>query len=166
MEVVLNVICAIGIPTIAIALIYVGRKLQILDEVGKAIKKIKNNVLVISNSLIESSVEFDHGKLETFSPVRLTDEGMTHLEKIGFIKIFSDHKEDFLDIIKTEIPKTKYDVENNAKKSVLILMDKDYFQPIKEFLYENPKESKQELVRIAGTYVRDKFLEENKDIVK
>ncbi len=161
----LNTITAIGIPSIAAALIYIGRKLQVLDDVKKTLNgefkdtigKMKLNIKVIADALIQSGL-VDGGKLQAYSPIQVTQIGKDYLEKIGFIKTFNEHSEDFFRYIESEQPKTDYDIENAAIRSIYLLFDKDYFNPIKDYLYNNPKEDKKELTNVAGIYVRDMYL--------
>jgi hypothetical protein len=47
-----NTILAIGIPSIIAALIYIGRKLQVLDTVGHDVIKVKDKVGEIDTRLI------------------------------------------------------------------------------------------------------------------
>ena len=42
-----NIISILGIPTIVVALIYIGKKLQILDALETDMKSIRNRFIVI-----------------------------------------------------------------------------------------------------------------------
>ncbi len=163
-EQILKFIMAIGIPTIIGGCIYIGRKLQILDTLQKTTDKIKHNIKVVADCLVKAPVQFDHEKLETYSPIQLTEAGIKYLDDIGFIKIFNDNKKDFFDFIDTEEPTTKYDTEISATKSFLILFEKEYFNSIKEFLYTHPQDSLQAMSKIAGVYIRDAYLEKHPEI--
>ncbi|MEK7083870.1 MAG: hypothetical protein AAB932_01410 [Patescibacteria group bacterium] len=155
-----KLIITIGIPSIILGMLYIGRKLQILDDMSRMTEKIKHNVKLIADSLINSDgVQFDHTKLQAYSPLRLTDEGMSFVRQLEFDKTFGEHQKDFFDFIDTEQPKVAYDVELAAKKSVLFLFDREYFFPVKSYLFQNPaKERMPEITNILGVYVRDKYL--------
>ena len=144
-------------------LLYIGKKLQILDNLDKAVNMLKHNTQIISNALIGSDVEFDHGRLRSCSPLQLTEKGEEFLDEIGFKTLFEHNSEDFLNFIKNENPQTDYDIENASIKSVFFLFDNPYFKDVKEYLYNNPKEDKKELMNVAGIYVRDHYLE-RKDV--
>ena len=159
-----DIITLIGIPSIVIALVYIGKKLQILDTLQETTDKVKHNIKVIADCLVKAPVQFDHDKLQSYSPLQLTETGKKYLNDIGFIKIFEDNKKDFFDFIDSEKPTTKYDAEIVATKSVLILFEKNYFKPIKEFLYTHPQDSLQSMSKIAGVYVRDSYLEKHPEI--
>ena len=160
MEIVNSIVTLIGIPAVVVSLIYIGRKIQVLDDMQKTIEKIKNNVKVMSDSLIQSELsDFDGGRLQAYSPIQVTDEGQQYLEEVGFIEIFMEHEDDFFEFIEDEEPETDYDIENAAIKSVLFLFDEPYFKSVKEYLYNNPKEDRKEFIQIAGIYVRNKYME-------
>lgn len=155
-----KIIMAIGIPSIVCACIYIGKKLQILTDLQSTMKKIKGNIKIISDCLISSPINFDHDKLESYSPFRLTKTGEEYLKKIGFIKIFNDHSLDFFNFISSEEPKAEYDIEISAMKSILVLFDKEYFQPLKKYLYTHPQEENlRSVVKYMGVYVCEKYLE-------
>ncbi|NQU77201.1 hypothetical protein HQ544_00735 [Candidatus Falkowbacteria bacterium] len=162
----LKIVTLIGIPAMVIALIFIGRKLQILDTLEKTMRKVKHNIQIVCNSLTESpDINFDHGRLESFSPLKLTEGGMKYLkEDIKFVEVFQGNKEDFFDFIDSEEPKTKFEVEQLSSKATLFLLNKEYFKPIKVYLYNNPNENLQSLAQVAGVYVRDRYLEAHPEI--
>lgn len=160
----LKIIMGIGIPAIIGGCIYIGRKLQILDTLQDAINKVKYNIKVIADCLVKAPVQFDHEKLQTYSPIQLTDVGKKYLDDIGFVKIFEDNKKDFFDFIDAEKPTTKYDIEISATKSFLVLFERSYFRPIKEFLYTHPQDHLQAMSKIGGVYIRDSYLEKHPEI--
>jgi len=140
-------------------LLYIGAKIQLLSHLDKTIGKIKNNVNVIANTLIKSSIPFDEERLQTYSPLKISEKGTKFLEDIGFIELFSENYQDFFDCIDDDDPKTEYDTESSAARSVFFLFDKPYFNSIKDYLYKNPKEDVKEVIKIAGIYVRDRYVE-------
>jgi len=159
-----KIITAIGIPSIIVGCIYIGRKLQILDFLQEAVGKVKYNIKVIADCLVKAPVQFDHEKLKTYSPIQLTDVGKKYLDEVGFIEIFEDNQQDFFDFIDAEKPTTKYDIEVSATKSFLVLFDRSYFRPIKDFLYTHPQDNLQAMSKIGGVYIRDAYLEEHPEI--
>ena len=163
---VLKIIMGIGIPAIICGCVLIGRKLQILDTLKDTTDKVKHNIKVIADCLVKAPVQFDSEKLQTYSPLQLTDKGTKYLNDIGFIKIFKENEKDFFEFIDTEKPTTKYDTEISATKSFLILFERDYFKPIKEFLYTHPQDSLQAMSKIAGVYVRDSYLKNHSEITK
>jgi len=121
--------------------------------------KIKNDIKFIANYLSEKSEKnFDRKQLESCSPFRLTPVGEKFLEDVGFIKLFNENKNDFFQIIDLTNPTTNYDVEISARKSFIILSEKDYFKPIKVYLYNNPEKRLDTISITAGVHIRDEYL--------
>jgi hypothetical protein len=160
----INIIIAIGVPAIVIALIYIGRKLQILDDLQKTIGRIKLNLKVIGDFLTRNHSEFNPTELQGYSPLELTAEGQRFIHNIGFTGIFSKQKADFFACIDNEQPKLKYDVEAAAIKSIYTLSDRDYMAFLKEYFYNNPTRNLGNTAPTFGVYVRDKYLEEHTEI--
>ena len=163
---VLDIIIAVGIPATIGGLIYIGRKLQILDDLKNVIDKVKGNLKVISDFLIRDNKNFNSSELQVLSPFTLTAEGENFIKKIGFQNVFGDNKEDFFHCIESEKPKLKYDVEAAAIKSISMLYDEEYMNFLKVFFYNNPKRSMENTAPTLGVYVRDKYLSEHPEITQ
>lgn len=155
----------ITLPTLVGASIFFGRKLQTLDQVDKTMNVMKKNIKIMSNAMIQSSkVEWDGTLLRDYSPLSLTEEGLQYLEKTHFIDIYREHEDAFVQYIEEENPKTKYDAESLAVQSVLLNADSEFMEPVKVYLYNNPKDSLASLAKVAGVYIRDKYLEQHPEI--
>ena len=153
------VIVIIGIPTIIGACIYVGRKLQVLDDLNDTISKVKHNIKVVCDTLVQSKVKFDPNYIKSFSPFELTEKGTERIKELGFDKILAENEEDFIDFINSEKPMSKYDVEVSSMKSIIALFDNEYFKPIKKYLYNNPEVDGRKVRTTLAIYVRDKYFE-------
>jgi hypothetical protein len=160
----IDVILTIGIVSIIGAFIYIGRKLQILDDLKETMDKAKHNIKFICDSLTQSKIKFDPTYLRAFSPLQLTDKGIEIINAVEFNKIFNENKPDFINFINSENPKTRYDTELSSIKSIVSLFDKEYFYPVKKYLYENPGLDERSMRTILGVYVRDKYLEAHPEI--
>ncbi len=162
----INIILAIGVSSIVISLIYIGRKLQILDDLKITMEKMKQNLNVVCNFLIKNNDNFDPNELKTLSPFQLTQIGKDFISGLGFDKVFKDHKADFLTFIDSEQPKLKYDVEASAIKSISVLYDKEYMQFLKVYFYNNPTRNFENTAPTLGVYIRDAYLAEHPEIVQ
>lgn len=110
-----NIITLLGIPTIVVALIYIGRKLQVLDTVEKKVEKLEGTVEKIFarfikveervNTLWKDEVAPAH------SPRQLNDIGNKILNESGVKEIIIERKNDFLAKIKEINPTNAYDAE-------------------------------------------------------
>lgn len=139
---------------------------SMLGDIKTTIDKIKNNVKVIGDHLTNTDSNFNHSELQTYSPLRLTDEGKKFIKDLGFDNAFEKHRDDFFSFVNDEEPKLKYDVERAAIKAVYALSDKDYMSFLKVFFYNNPDRSMKNVAPTLGVYVRDKYLEEHPEITE
>jgi hypothetical protein len=162
----INIIITIGVAAVVVGLIYIGRKLQILDDLKITTDKIKINIKAVSDFLIRSNKNFNPRELQTYSSLRLTPEGEIFIKKIGFDKIFGEHKSDFFRCIDNEKPKLKYDVEMAAIKSIALLYDKEYMNFLKVLFYNTPSRSMENTAPTLGVYLRDKYLTAHSDITE
>jgi len=159
-----EIISTIGIVSIVIAFIYIGKKLQILEDVKTCMYRMKINLNVISNYLIRNHTKFNPTELQTLSPFHLTNEGEEFIKKIGFDRVFENNKNTFFDFITAENVKLKYDVENASIKSIFALYDMPCMEFLKVFLYNNPNRNLENTAPTLGVYVRDRYLESHPEI--
>lgn len=162
----LDIFNVVGFSTIVLALLYIGRKLQILDELKTTTDKIKANIKVVSDFLTRHDSKFNPTELQAYSPLKLTEIGRKFLEDIGFANIFGNHEQEFFSYIDAEHPTLKYDVETTAIKSIYALWDREYMNPIKQYLYNHPDRNLENTAPTLGVYVRDKYLEGHKQIMQ
>ncbi len=156
-------ITVIGIPSIVCGLVYIGGRLQVLSQLDSAMSKVKCNVSLIANALIGARFAgFDPDKLQAYSPLKITEHGDKFLDQIGFKTLFQSHSNEFFKCIDEEQPKTDYDIENAAIKCVFCLFDQPYFNKVKEYLYQHPNESKDDVIKVGGIYVRDRYMEQKR----
>ena len=161
-----TVVVLVGIPSITGALIYVGRKLQLLDQLEVSNTKIRFNMKVVSDYLVRHHTKFDPTQLQAFSPLALTGVGAAFIKTIGFDTVFEANKADFFRVIDGEQPRLKYDVEACAIKSIFALSDKEYMTFLKVLFYNDPKRNMENTAPTLGVYIRDKYLEVHPEITQ
>lgn len=161
-----DVFVSVGIISILGAFIYIGRKLQILDDLKRTTDKIKSNVKVIGDHLTKSDTAFNPTELQAYSPLKLTTVGEKLIKDIGFDNVFKDYMDDFCDFIDADSPKLKYDVELSAIKSIFALADEDYMKFLKVYFYNNPDRNIKNVAPTLGVYIRDKYLEKHPEITE
>lgn len=173
LTIVISIFSALGIGSLIGGFVYIGRKLQVLDDLKEAFDElkvttgtIKDNLKVVTDHLIRTDKTFSHADLKNYSPLQLSKGGQSLIHDLGFEEIFAQHKGDFFDYIDGEEPKLKYDVEAAAIKSMYVLSDADYMKPLKIFFYNNPERSLQNTAPTLGVYVRDKYLAEHPEITE
>lgn len=162
----LDIFSAVGITVILGAFLYIGRKLQTLDNLQTTSEKIKVNVKVISDYLTSMNSDFSHTELRQYSPLRLTPEGEELISSIGFDRVFKEQKHEFFSFIDSENPKLKYDVEKAAVKAISVLYAKGCLDNLKIFFYNNPSRNIHNIAPTLGVYVRDKYLAEHSEITE
>lgn len=59
-----GVFVLVGVPTLIGALVYIGRKVQILDTLSADMDALKHNIRVVTAYLIRHHPEFDHRELK------------------------------------------------------------------------------------------------------
>jgi hypothetical protein len=153
-----SIFAIVGFPSMVAGFIYVGRKLQVLDNLAGDMSKVKHNLKVVCDYLTRYHIRFDPGNLKALSPIGLTDQGSDFIREIGFDVVFEQNKNDFFSLIDSENPKYKYDVELSAIKSIFSLADKDYMSFLKVYLYNNPARTINDTAPTLGIYVRDAYL--------
>lgn len=167
LQIINAIVVLIGIPTLIVAFINIGRKLQILDDLEKTVEKIKHNVKIISDFLTKkSALHFNPDELKAYSPLTLSEEGKQLIKKLGFDNIFQQHKMEFFATIEAENPKLKYDVEIAAIQSIYLIADKPHMDFIKVYFYNNPERSMENTAPTLGVYVRDQYLAEHPEITQ
>jgi len=162
-----SIVVLIGIPTLVVALLTIGRKLQILDDLEDTMEKVKHNIKIISDFLTKkSTLHFNPDELKSYSPLSLTEEGKQLIKKLGFDNIFQQNKTEFFSVIESENPKLKYDVESAAIKSIYLATEKPYMDFLKIYFYNNPDRNLENTAPTLGVYVRDQYLAEHPEITQ
>lgn len=162
----IDVIVFIGVSSVILGLIYIGRKLQILDDLKITTHKIKGNVKVIGDFLARDNKNFNVTELQAYSPLKLTEVGEKFIDTVGFKDVFEKNKTDFFQCIEGEKPKLKYDVEIASIKSISMLYDKEYMNFLKVLFYNQPSRSMENTAPTLGIYIRDKYLAEHPEILE
>ena len=161
-----GIVVLFGIPSSIAGLIYIGRKLQILDQISLDVGILKHNSKVVTDYLTKYQTDFEPKELHAFSPLQLTNEGNGLISEIGFDDVFEEHRNEFFGFIDSEYPKLKYDVEASSIKSIYTLSDKPYMDFLKIFLYAHPERNMQNITPTLGVYIRDKYLERHPEITQ
>ncbi|HLD17704.1 MAG TPA: hypothetical protein VJB99_01355 [Patescibacteria group bacterium] len=109
-------IVAIGLPTLCIALLDIGRKLQLLDSIKEEFDaEIKPTLqdLVVRFGIVEDRVEtlWQDKFAPTNSPRQLNDLGKRILEESGIQGVIENKKNEFFETIKGQNLTNAYDAE-------------------------------------------------------
>lgn len=168
-----DLLSAIGIdptsqPYFAIGALVIIGVVYLRISIGGTLQKVRDNLLVIITHLATSrTAKLDTNLIKQMSPLFIQPEGQKILEESGLKKIMEDSscKRQILKHIEDMNPSTKLDVE---QKSIILfetIMQNDFMNPIKAYLYEHPS-LRETYPTLAGVYIRDQYLAEHLEIVQ
>lgn len=170
MDILFKIILSIGIPSIILALIYIGRKLQSLDDMGGNISDLKIEIAEIKVDCkniwqIISRHGEDICSLKTKiygspgSPMKPNENGKKLLEDSGFYKIYPELKDELFALMDSYQPRTLYDYEKIAEKVLSKFQNNPLMDPLKEYVVNNQNESLELIFRVAAWVIRDDYAE-------
>lgn len=155
-----SIVIIIGVPTIAGALLFIGRKLQLLDGLEQTVKaRLEPDVRDLRERL--ATLEGRTANLfASQSPIKLTPAGRQFLTKSGLKAYIDDHTEEFLGISnQLRDVNTPYDVQEAVNE----LFDRyDFPQEIEDGIKTQAYltgTSYEVARRIGALYFRDICLE-------
>jgi hypothetical protein len=157
-------------PFLVLGLLIIAAAGYIRLSIGRTMGKMKDNILVIVTYLSTSAA--NRGKLDTslikmMSPMRITPQGYEALASSGFKAIFDipKHRAQFMRYLQSQNPRAKLDVESFAIVSFATFLEKDFMNPIKAYLFNNPS-ARESYQTLAGLYVRDEYLKDHPEIIQ
>ncbi len=110
-----GIITLIGIPTIVAALIYIGRKLQVLDTLEKTVETLGKTVDKMYERFIKVEERVNTLRKDEIAPARsprqLNDIGIKILNESGIKDIIIEKKKELLAKVKEINPTNAYDAE-------------------------------------------------------
>jgi len=157
-------------PFLVLGLLIIAVAGYIRFSIGGTMGRMKDNILVIITYLSTNAP--NRGKLDTslikmMSPMRITPQGHEVLVDSGFMAVFNTprYKAQYMSYLRSQNPRTKLDVESLAIVSFATFLEKDFMNPIKTYLFNNPavRETYQTL---AGLYIRDEYFKDHPEIIE
>ncbi|MDD5291120.1 MAG: hypothetical protein PHZ04_03315 [Patescibacteria group bacterium] len=119
MDLALKIILGIGIPSIIIGLLCIGRKFQILDDLKDCWDKANDKLSDIDKRICKIEGKL-FGVAIGQSPIKLTPLGQEVLQNSGILEILKAQKESLIKKIKESKPQTAYDVQETTKNTFTI----------------------------------------------
>jgi hypothetical protein len=157
-------------PFLVLGLLIIAGTGYIRFSIGRTMGKMNDNILIIITYLSTSVA--NRGKLDTsliqmMSPMRITLRGHDALANSGFKEIFDTpkHRAQFMSYLQSQNPRTKLDVESFAIVSFATFLEKDFMNPIKTYLFNNPH-ARETYQTLAGLYIRDEYLKDHPKIIQ
>ena len=147
------VVVSLGIPTIIGAAIYIGKKLQILDD----LKAVRDKFAVVESrvsDLWEAKLSF------TSSPRQLNEIGNRILTESGINTIIESKQNDLLRIVKEKNPSTAYDAERIILDTVMKIPElyPNLVNNLKEGAFRVGKDI-DTLLFVGGLHLRNRIFE-------
>lgn len=168
-DLILKIIAGVGIPTIVIALIYIGRKFQILDDLKEGFKNITDKIEKIGKEVseVDSRVSKIEGKLFGVaigaSPIKLTPLGQEVLQNSGIIEILKPRTQPLINKLKEQKLQTAYDVQLGLVKNIFTVegleLTKEEENKLKDYAF-NKGITLNDVLYAAAIYFRDIALQE------
>jgi len=137
-----------------------------MEKLGKRVSFLDRKIYSVDNrvSFIEGRLgmkeKLKNGYLESFSPVRVTGEGMKVLIESKAKEIVDANKQKILDeILADPKPTNAYDAQEKTRKVIEDMEDDSLFLPLKEYAFQKGM-SIYTILDITSVYFRDFVLEE------
>ncbi len=153
-----NIITTVGIPVIVMALIYIGRKLQVLDTVENKIESIYDR-FIKTEQQVETLWKDKYAP--TSSPRQLNERGKRILEQSGIKEIVDEKKDTLTTLVREKKPQSAYDTEQ-VIMSVMSEFPKycpDMNDRLKDGAFKSG-ESIETLLFVGGIYLRNEIFTE------
>jgi hypothetical protein len=172
-DAILKCIVGVGIPAIICAGVYIGRKLQVLDDLKLQSADSSSFCKSATNAIVEMQTHLAgkgfciNQKLAytNNSPLKLTEWGEKIMWDSGFAsEILNPEKRDYLiKLVKAKDPKTNYDIQQNSidVMNELAEVNDPIAVPIKEYAYKEGI-TLEILLNSAGIMLRDQVMQELK----
>ena len=153
---------------LAILIVFCAAVIYIrVNKINNTLNKVKLNIKAIVTFLSTDRPNFDIAIIEAMSPLRIKEKGYEILEESGFRRIMSDSEKraKILSCIADQDPTTKLDVEKTAIVFFATLLENEFMNPIKSYLYEHP-DNREVFPTLAGLYIRDEYLKDHLEITR
>lgn len=157
-------------PFLVLGILIVAGFIYLRFSIGNKLGKVKDNVLIIITHLSASASRrgrLDTALIQVMSPMVITEQGQTVLNESGFKNIIAtpEHRAEFIAYIQAQNPNTKLDVESYSIISFSTFLEREFMNPIKTYLYNNPN-MRDVYTTLAGLFIRDEYLKDHPEITQ
>lgn len=135
-----------------------NKSLEDIKDFKKDMKRLTSNMDVVKTHLVTKS-GLDANLFAAGSPLELLSAGKKLLNFSGFIKIYKDNKDWFIDEIKKYKPKTLADIDEASIKVLEKCKNDDKFADFKQIAFQNGV-SIDVLLKTLSIYLRDEVSKE------
>ena len=148
------------IPLLLVAgvALYIGYRF--FAPVRKSMTRISNACIEIQTVMEAGGVALRHHLVEApGSPLRPTEYGKTLIRDSGLEKVLDEQKVFLKEELMKKLSgsKTEYDVQEKARELLIELKEKEIFDPVKKYAYQNGT-NVDIILKAGGLWLRDDFL--------
>lgn len=140
-----------------LAILFMNKKINPLYALNR---RISNAIIEIQAHFRRDGIHLDHTLTEApGSPLQPTEYGADLIKQSGLEKVLTKNKDTLLEKLKNGLPTdyTEYDVQEQARETLLELKHDALIRPLKEFAY-NEGIDIETILRTGGLWLRDDFL--------
>lgn len=109
-----------------------------IDGFEATTMKILSKIDFVEKALVAQKPELLDSFSRANSPRQLNALGVSLMSDSGADEILDEHKADLILQMEEMKPNTAYDVEQNAYAVLIMNTDQQWFNPLKEFVFNNP----------------------------
>lgn len=149
-----DIILSIGIPTIVVALVYIGRKLQVLDNVERTVESMRDRFTVVEERV---KMLWKDEVAPAGSPRQLNERGNAILSGSGIKALIDAKRDDLFVAMQAKNLKNPYDAEQCVLQAVAdFKKDSAIVDTLKTGAYSVGADIDTVLL-VGGIYLRDKI---------
>jgi len=139
----------------------INRRMKPIEDLARRIESF----IIRLCGVIQTGGDLTKMKLyNAESPLKILPKGMEIIQEMGFKKAIDDNLNFLIKFIDGLKPKTALDVEELSIGTISYLMKdatQTIFKEVENFIYIKPEYKNAEYFKVAGLYLRDKYLEKN-----
>ncbi len=155
-----------GIFTILGLAVFLGRKLQIVDDLKNSFEKVQGDI----RSILERISKMEGGFAKVIgpgSPLSPTELGARYIRESGLEKVLTSKKDSLIKSIRELLPPNPadYDVQETAKRVLTSLRDDSMMRGIKEYAFQNALDV-DVILNTGALWLRDDYLERPRGLSK
>lgn len=161
------------IGAITTSLLTMGKYREKIDRLEKDVEKITTKAealrsdvdkMTIAVGSLEKNIDKLSGYSQSHSPISLTEKGQKVIDDSGFSQIFENIKEDLLNDLENQNPRSQYDAQEKARMMLGSMTDDKRFRSVEKWAYENGEDFAQ-ILRAGAIPLRDYYFEKHPEIV-
>jgi len=133
------------------------------DKHSKKIDTLKTDVDQLLEFKVQTQKFIDNKLFQSNSPLTLTPLGEKLVKESGFKVIFGNVKDDLLNKLEKQNPKTKYDTQEKSRALLDGLLEYEAFKPIKTYAFNTGQDYAQ-ILRAGSILLRNYYFKKHPEL--